>query len=153
MNLGLEYVMTYRVKTTHPLAPTSGSPVGEHQYWTLSEAELEGPEIHARLAAPGMDWLRLGTDGFWRPNVRAAFKTDDEQIIWLHYSGLVQQTDAFKAAATANRETQWGDQYMRLALRFDTGAPRYYWLNTSLFVAAGRLLGTGHIEYSVHRVT
>jgi len=33
------------------------------------------------------------------------------------------------------------------------GAPRYRWLTTSLFVAAGRLLGTGHIEYAVHRIT
>jgi len=36
---------------------------------------------------------------------------------------------------------------------FATGADRYRWLNTSLFVAAGRLLGTGKIEYAVHRVT
>ncbi len=27
------------------------------------------------------------------------------------------------------------------------------WLNTSLFVAAGRLLGTGHIEYAIYRAT
>jgi len=36
---------------------------------------------------------------------------------------------------------------------FDTGAPRYRWLTTGLFVAAGRRLGTGHIEYAVHRIT
>ena len=148
----LERVMTYRVKTTGSQGPLTGSPLGEHQYWTVSEAELEGPEIHARLAAPGMDWLRIGTDGFWRPNVRALFETDDQQLIWLHYTGLVQQTEAFRAAAGANRATEWGDQYMRLTLQFDTGAEKYRWLNTRLFVAAGRLLGTGHIEYSVHQV-
>ncbi len=42
---------------------------------------------------------------------------------------------------------------MRLSIRFETGAPRYAWLNTSLFVARGRLLGTGNIEYQVYRVT
>ena len=42
---------------------------------------------------------------------------------------------------------------MRLALCFDTGAARYRWLTTSLFVAKGRLLGTGSIEYAVYRVT
>ena len=41
---------------------------------------------------------------------------------------------------------------MRLALRFETGARQYLWLNTSLFIAKGRLLGTGHIEYEVYRV-
>jgi len=42
---------------------------------------------------------------------------------------------------------------MRLYIEFQTGAERYRWLNTSLFVAAGRLRGTGQIEYAVYRVT
>jgi hypothetical protein len=36
---------------------------------------------------------------------------------------------------------------------FDGGGARYAWLNRSPFVAAGRLLGTGRIEYAVYRVT
>ena len=71
----------------------------------------------------------------------------------MEYRGLVEQTEAFKRAAELDRATDWSDQYMRLAIRFDTGAAGYSWLNTSLFVAAGRLLGTGHIEYAVFRVT
>jgi Protein of unknown function (DUF3237) len=71
----------------------------------------------------------------------------------MHYTGLVQQTEAFAAAARADRPTDWSDQYMRLAITFDTGDERYAWLNTSLFVASGRLLGTGRIEYAVFRVT
>ena len=42
---------------------------------------------------------------------------------------------------------------MRLVLTFDTGAAAYGWLTRSIFVAAGRLLGTGRIEYAVHRLT
>lgn len=42
---------------------------------------------------------------------------------------------------------------LHASIRFDTGAPRYRWVTTNLFVAAGRLLGTGHIEYAVHRNT
>jgi len=34
------------------------------------------------------------------------------------------------------------------AVAFRSG---YRWLNPSLFVATGRLLGTGHIEYAVYR--
>jgi hypothetical protein len=75
------------------------------------------------------------------------------ETVLMHYTGLVEQTPAFKSAAEKNRETAWDDQYMRLALRFDTGAARYRWLTTSLFVAKGRLPGTGSIEYAVYRVT
>jgi hypothetical protein len=151
--IGLEPEMTYRVTTTDPLGPTTGSPLGARQYWQVSEATLEGPRIRARLASTGGDWMRVGPDGFWRPDVRAQFVTGDGAVLLMHYTGLVEQTDAFARAAEADRETGWGDQYMRLAIRFDTGDARYSWLNTSLFVAAGRLLGTGRIEYAVGRLT
>ena len=143
----------YRVKTTGPLKTTKGSPDGERNYWIVSEAEIEGPNVKARLAAPGSDWMRVSPDGFWRPDVRAPFQTDDGETILMHYTGLVQQTDAFKKTAEANRSTDWNDQYMRLMMRFEAGAERYRWLNTSLFVARGRLIGTGHIEYDVRRLS
>lgn len=150
---GLEPEMTYRVRTSDPLGPTDGSPWGVRQYWQVSEATLEGANIQARLAATGGDWMGVGPDGFWRPDVRAQFVTDDDAVVLMHYTGLVQQTGAFTRAAEADRATGWEDQYMRLSIRFDTGDARYSWLNTSLFIAAGRLLGTGHIEYAVSRVT
>lgn len=143
----------YRVKTTGPLKTTKGSPDGERNYWIVSEAEINGPRIEAHLAAPGSDWMRVSDDGFWRPDVRSPFRTSDGETILLHYTGLVQQTDAFKRAAEANQPTQWNDQYMRLTMRFDTGAERYRWLNRSIFVAKGRLLGTGSIEYAAYRLT
>jgi len=41
---------------------------------------------------------------------------------------------------------------MRLAVRFETGAQQHLWLNTSVYIAKGRLLGTGRVEYEVYRV-
>ena len=149
----LESEFIYRVKTTGPLPDTNGSPRGERLYWIVSEAELEGARIRAKLAAPGSDWMNVSSDGFWRPDVRLPFVTDDGATILTHYTGLVEQTAAFKKAAETNRPTAWDDQYMRLMMNFDTGAPRYRWLNTSLFVARGRLLGTGNIEYACYRLT
>jgi Protein of unknown function (DUF3237) len=153
MTIGLYPEMMYRVQTTHPLDPTEGSPLGVTQYWQVTEAELTGDRIDAKLAATGGDWMQMSSDGFWRPNVRAQFETNDGAIVLMQYWGLVEQTEAFKLASEADRETQWHDQYMRLAIRFDTGAERYRWLNTNLFVAAGRLLGTGRIEYAIYRLT
>jgi hypothetical protein len=116
----------YRVKKSGPLKTTKGSPDGERN---------------------------VCADGFWRPDVRAPFRTDDGETILMKDTGLVQQTDMFMQAAEANKPTDWNDQYMRLTMRFDAGAERYRWLNTSLFVAKGRLFGTGNIEYAVYRIT
>jgi hypothetical protein len=152
-DLQLEFAMTYVVQTSNPLDPTTGSPWGARQYWQVSEATLDGPRIKARLATTGLDWMGVSDDGFWRPDVRAQFLTDDDAIVLMAYTGLVQQTERFGKAAEADEATGWDDQYMRLSIRFETAAARYAWLNTSLFVARGRLLGTGHIEYQVFRVS
>lgn len=96
--------------------------------------------------------MSVSSDGYWRPDVHAQFLTDDAAVILMHYTGLVQQTERFAAAADADQPTDWADQYMRLAVRFETGAQQYLWLNTNLYIAKGRLLGTGHIEYEVYRV-
>jgi uncharacterized protein DUF3237 len=149
----LEFAMTYVVRTANPLDPTTDSPWGARQYWQVSEATLDGPGIKAGLAATGVDWMGVTDDGFWRPDVRAQFLTDDGAVVLMHYTGLVEQTARFAAAAQSDEPTGWADQYMRLSIRFETGAARYAWLNTSLFIAVGRLLGTGHIEYQVYRVT
>ncbi len=148
----LEFEMTYTVWTTHPLEPSVGSPFGAKQFWQVSEATLDGARIKAHLAGAGLDWMSVSSDGYWRPDVHAQFLTDDAAVILMRYTGLVQQTERFAAAADADEPTDWADQYMRLAVRFETGAQQYLWLNTSLYIAKGRLLGTGHIEYEVYRV-
>jgi Protein of unknown function (DUF3237) len=153
MGIGLEEVMTYRVTTEGPLEPTDGSPPGTRQFWAVTAAELEGAEISAVLAYAGGDWMEVSRDGYWRPDVRLQLRTADGAAILMSYTGLVEQTDAFKEAASANRETGWDDQYMRMMVSFETGDQRYRWLNESLFVARGRILGIGRVEYTIYRLT
>jgi hypothetical protein len=151
--IGLEHVMTYTLTVTGPLESTRGAPYGERQYWEMTEGRLIGSGISANIAMPGGDWMLVSDDGFWRPDVRVQLKTDDGATILLHYHGLVEQSAVFKEAAENDRQTGWDDVNMRMSMRFDTGDERYQWLNQSLFVAEGRLLGTGKIEYRIYRVT
>jgi Protein of unknown function (DUF3237) len=150
--IGLEHEMTYRFKVSGPLAATEGSPVGAREYWEMTSGTLTGKRIKAKIAMPGGDWMVVSADRFGRPNARMQLVTDDGAVILLHYTGLVERTDAFKNAAANNTATDWADQYMRMAMRFDTGAEKYRWLNESLFVAEGRLAAPKQIEYRIHRV-
>jgi hypothetical protein len=152
MTIRLHHEMTYRLRTRGPLDPTAGSPRGERQYFEMAAGTLKGDRIDARIAMPGGDWMSRSTDGYWRPDVRVQLVTDDGAIILLHYSGLVEQSAVFKAAASENRGTDWADQYMRMTMSFDTGAEKYAWLNQHLFIARGRLIGTSELEYEIYRV-
>jgi len=48
--------------------------------------------------------------------------------------------------------TTYEDQYFRTTPRFETGDPRYAWMNTSVFVARGRVREGMGVEYEVFRV-
>ena len=48
--------------------------------------------------------------------------------------------------------TEFGDHYFRATPRLETGDERYSWVNTTLFVAEGRVTESG-VEYRVFRVT
>lgn len=97
----------------------------------------------------------MGTsgDGYFRPDVHGAFRTDDGEALLVRCTGLIEQMPAFMKVTKENRAISWDDQYMRLVMRFDIGAEHYRWLNTSLFIAKGRLIRTGSVEYEVFRVT
>jgi hypothetical protein len=75
------------------------------------------------------------------------------EALLVRCSGLIEQTPAFMKANEENGGTDWDDQNLGLVKWFDVGAMRYRWLNTSLFVAKGRLIRTGSIECDVFRVT
>ena len=148
----LRHEITYRFRVRGPLAATEGAPGGTREYWEMTEGTLMGARINARIAMPGGDWMSLSADRFGRPDVRVQFVTDDGAVMLLHYAGLVERTVAFRKAAEQGDETDWGDQYMRMNMRFDTGAENYCWLNESLFIAEGRLAGPQEIEYRIYRV-
>jgi hypothetical protein len=151
MNLAPEFL--YRLSTTSPLPATTGSPFGERMYAQIVAGEIEGPRLRASLAAPGSDWMIASGDGYFRPDVHVAFHTDDGEALLVRCTGVIEQTPAFMKATKENGTTGWDDQYMRLAMRFEIGAERYRWLTTSLFIAKGRLIGTGSVECEVFRVT
>ena len=91
----------------------------------------------------------MNEDGFRRPHVRAQFVTGDGAVILMRYTGLVEQTAAFSKISPRTGTIN--------TCVFQSNLPRmtskYRWLEQSLFVAAGRLLGTGKIEYALYRMT
>jgi hypothetical protein len=149
----LEYEMTYAETIDGPLGPTTGSPLGERLCWQVSTATLHGPRINATLAMPATDWIRLGSDGIRRQDLRAQLVTDDGELILFRYDlALFQPSERSIAALTSGEATMFTDQYMRMAPQFEVGVGHYAWLGESLFLGRGRLTGPKAIEYEIYRV-
>jgi hypothetical protein len=149
----LEHEMTYAETIEGPLGPTTRSPFGERLCWQVTTATLRGPRIDATLAMPGTDWIRLGSDGIRRQDLRAQLITDDGELILFRYDlALIRSSERFLAALAAGEATEFDDQYMRIAPHFEVGAGRYAWLGESLFLGRGRLTGPKAIAYEIYRV-
>jgi hypothetical protein len=148
MDFAFEFMLAGTLK---PPVEIGAGPFGVRRYYEVIDGSVEGKRIKGKVLTGGGDWLLLGADGFARLDVRAQFVTEDGASIYATYPGLLELNQKVGEALASGRMTDYGDQYFRTTPRFETGDPRYAWLNQSLFVAEGRV-GAGKVEYKVYRV-
>ena len=149
--IDLRYEMTFAERIEGPLGPTTGSPA--RLCWQVAEATLAGPRITASLAMPGIDWIRIDSNGIRRQDQRTQFLTDDGTLILMRYdAALIRGDEAFTRALASGQETTLADQYMCMTPQFDVSDSAYDWLTQSLYIGRGRLAGPQRIEYEIYRV-
>ncbi|MET0153450.1 MAG: DUF3237 domain-containing protein [Candidatus Binatia bacterium] len=148
----LEYEFSYRAELK-PAVTVGAGPYGTRLVVEVTGGSFEGARLNGKILTGGGDWLLAGSDGFGRLDVRAQFVTNDGAAIYAQYFGLLQLTDKVQQALAAPEVgTDFADQYFRSAPRFETGDPRYAWLNQTLFVGEGRIRPGRTVEYKVYRV-
>jgi hypothetical protein len=147
----LEYEFEYYATLKEPVEVGTG-PFGTRVVVEVTGGRFEGPRLKGRILTGGGDWLLIGPDGWARLDVRAQFVTDDGAAIYAHYEGLLEVTEKIQQALATGAATEYEDQYFRTAPRFETGDPRYAWLNHTLFVAEGHTRAGRIVEYKVYRV-
>jgi len=148
----LEHEFNYYAMLKEPVAIGAG-PYGTRMFFEVIDGRCEGDRVKADVLTGGGDWLLVGPDGWGRLDVRAQCKTDDGAMIYLAYFGILEVNEKVQKAMADGSETDWGDQYFRTNPRFETGDPRYTWLNQGLFVAEGRIRAGRGVEYRVYRAT
>jgi hypothetical protein len=84
--------------------------------------------------------------------VRGTLETEDGARIYLQYFGVLVVNEAVIAALGGGRGSAFGDTYFMTQPRFETGDPRYAWLNAVVAVAEGRVLPDA-VEYRVYQVS
>jgi hypothetical protein len=146
----LVHEFTFRATLGDTLIPGAG-PLGTRAIITVTGGWAKGERINGSVVGAGADWVLMGPDGFNRLDVRLQIQTDDGAVLYLTYTGLLEMNDVVQQAL-AGGETQFDDQYFRTTPTIETGDMRYSWVNTTLFVARGRLVD-GSVEYEVSRVS
>lgn len=92
-----------------------GGPVGTRIVAEVDSIEVAGERLTASMVGKSAaDWLTLGPDGTYGTlDVRATLKSDDDELIYVEYSGRISLTTGKVMSAPL----------------FQTGAEQYDWLN------------------------
>jgi Protein of unknown function (DUF3237) len=112
------------------LAPTLAvglGPAGDRNVGEVRAVTITGDRLRASLAgAAAADWMvRTGAIGV--VDARMTLRTDDGALIYLHYGGRLDLSDPAKG------------MFAYVAPVFETGDPRYAWLNRIQAVGKGQL--------------
>jgi Protein of unknown function (DUF3237) len=148
----LEYEFSYRA-TLKPALNVGVGPYGNRIVAEVTGGDFEGPRLKGKILSGGADWALVGPDGRARLDVRIQLLTGDGAAIYLSYFGTIEFNAKAQQALEKQTGTEFADHYWRTNPRFETGDPRYAWLNQALFVGEGRMLPSLVVEYRVYRVT
>ena len=146
----LEPLMTYHADLKTPLDVGKG-PLGQRMIFDITGGTAEGPRISGKFLASGADWLLIDAAGVGRLDVRGTLETHDGALIYMQYHGILEMNEKVMAALAKGESLHYGDTYYMTAPRFETGDPRYEWINRLVSVAEGRILPNA-VEYRVFQV-
>jgi hypothetical protein len=118
-----------------------GAPFGTRMIFDVTDLRLEGEALNARMKGQATaDWGSLAPDGTFQLDVRATLETDDGALILTQYMGRCDLSDPA------------GPGPVYSTPRFETGDPRYAWLNKLQLVMKGKVEIPTHITYGVYQV-
>ena len=102
--------------------------LGARRIVPVTGGTFTGPKLKGTALPPAADWLVRRPDGATELNVRVTLRTDDEQLIYLTYRGLIHTTPG---------SPQGTPPYWRTTPIFETGSEKYAWLTKIIAVGVG----------------
>jgi hypothetical protein len=119
------------------MQPIGETPAGNRRIGLVAGGTFEGPKLHGTVLPGGADWIIVRPDGVTTLDVRIVLQTDDGAAIGLTYKGLRHGPAAVMEKVNAGQPVDPSDYYFRIAITFETAAPKYAWLNKVFGIGTG----------------
>jgi hypothetical protein len=111
---------------------------------------VEGPRINGKLVPPGGDWGHSLPSDVFRFDVRSTIQTDDGEIIFIPYNGIVQRPKESEERLSKGELIKSADYYFLAAPTFETNSEIYRWLNGLQAVAKmTKFKAADHVSYDI----
>ncbi len=154
---GLSFLFEARVKLYLPPLTVGSTPEGNRIIYVVKDGTFEGPHLKGRVVPnSGADWVRIRSDGTGVLDVRFCLETHDNALLYVYWQGRFWTNAehaeyALDLTKPDDPDGAWR-YYFRTAPLFETGDPRYAWLNNVVAVSKSRT-GDGGPIHRVFAVT
>jgi hypothetical protein len=128
------FTLSASVIRLHDVGPV---PSGTRHVDLLGPGTFEGPRLRGEVLTGGVDMKTIRDDGAVIPNVRLVLKTDDDALIFMHYTGVRCGPPEVMARIAAGEIVDASEYYHRSTPYFETSSPKYAWLNRIVSVGIG----------------
>ncbi|MEY9874515.1 hypothetical protein ABH931_004015 [Streptacidiphilus sp. MAP12-33] len=119
-----------------PLLDLGDAPSGRRRVINIIGGTFEGPRLSGVILPGGADWQVLHPDGSASIDTRSTLRTHDDAHLYLTTTGVRHGPPEVLRRLGAGEPVDPAEYYFRLFCRFETGDPRYAWLNHTLAVAS-----------------
>lgn len=133
------------------MVDVGATPQGVRRIVYVRGGTFEGPKLKGVVLPGGGDWFIVRPDGVVVLDVRVAFRTDDDHIIYLYYRGISIVPPEVNRRISKGEVVDPSEYYLRTTPVFETTSEKYGWLNRIVAVGTGRITPTG-VDYKVYAI-
>jgi Protein of unknown function (DUF3237) len=120
-----------------PLHVVGQTPNTFRRIGVITGGSFAGDRLSGEVVSGGNDWQAVRNDSCTKLDVRLLLKTTDSALIVLTYQVLRHGPPAVMQALDRGEAVDPASYYFRLSGLFETGAPRYDWLNRIIAIGIG----------------
>lgn len=125
--------------------------LGRRRVAPVAGGSFTGERLSGVVLPGGADWVFNRPDGMMLVDVRLPLKTGDGAVIALSYRGTMLAAPEAMARFGRGESLAAGEYRLRTVASFETGDPRYLWLNDLLAIGVSGP-STADTSYVIHEI-
>jgi len=150
LDLNYEFLCELDADIDEPI-DVGSTPHGIRRIFNVKGGTVEGPKISGKVLPTGADWVIIRPDMAAELDVRVILQTDDNEIIYTYYRGILNATSEVYDKIQKGDDVDPFEYYFRTTPVFETSSEKYGWLNRIVAVGVGKL-GKNKVMYKVYEI-
>jgi hypothetical protein len=136
--ISLRPLFTIKIEVNGPQQLIGELPHGyTRRIMAATGGHFEGERLRGLIVPGGGDSVLERPDGGLHLDVRLTLETDAGEMIFMTYAGRRNGPPEMMQKIVKREPIPRGADYFRVAVQFETGAPRLRWLNDILAIGSG----------------